>query len=593
MSEYLQYTAFIILAPLTALAALGISAYARWRYPSKQSASLIWLNVPTTGWLLANTMELINPTENGTIFWSKVTYCFIAFTAAAWLAFCLRYTQHIAWMNVRRLGWFFIIPTLTLAVIWIPGLDRWMWTDKHFTPVHDMLAINVDYGPYFWVHFAYSHALVITGAVLIIRQYFRSFRLYRQMSIWLVVGVMFPMLVNAAYISHVIPDWKKDYTAISFGLAGLAFAIGIYRFHLFELRPVARDILVTNLPDAMLVLDPQQRVVDYNPAAQSVLMLPKEMIGQPVQQVLAAWPTILENLESKSPERDEVAFTHEGKTRFLDLQVTPLPESRGNSAGTLLVLRDVTLRRRADLALRQHAQELEASNAELDAFSHTVAHDLKNPLASIMAAADLLSERLDQLNPEEAQRMLNVVVGNTRKMGNIIDELLLLASVRKLSEITIIPLDMPRLVNGALERLAMMRMQYEAEIVAPAEWPRCLGYAPWVEEIWMNYISNAIKYGGTPPRVELGADVLQEGPLPVVRYWVRDNGLGVPQEAQQRIFRPFNRLDMQRTEGHGLGLSIVLRIVEKLGGQAGIDSKLGHGSTFWFTLPAVMRYDDE
>ena len=589
----MQYAFFIILAPMTALAVLGISAYARWRYPSRQSASLVWLNVPTTGWLLANTLELINPTEAGTFFWSKVTYSFIAFTAVAWLAFCLRYTEHTHWLNVRRMGWFFIVPTFTLAVLWLPGLDHWMWTAKQFTPILGMLAINVDYGPYFWVHSGYSYAMIIAGAVLIIRQYLRSFRLFRQMSSWLVLGVLFPLLVNAAYIGRLIPEWRKDYTAISFGLAVLAFAIGIYRYHLFELHPVARDILVTNLPDAMLVLDPQNRVVDYNPAAQTLLKLPEEVIGEPASQVLAAWPNALETLRSQNSGRDEIAIEQDGKDRFLDLQVSPLPGYRGGrSKGTLMVARDVTLRRHAEMALRQHAQELEASNAELDAFSHTVAHDLKNPLASIMAAADLLHDRLDQLPPEESQRMLNIVVNNTRKMGNIIDELLLLASVRKLSEITIVPLDMPRLVNGALERLAMTRLEHNAEIVCVDQWPRSLGYAPWVEEIWMNYISNAIKYGGTPPRVELGADIVQDGHLPVVRYWVRDNGPGVPREAQQRIFRPFNRLDVQRSEGHGLGLSIVLRIVEKLGGQAGIDSELGQGSTFWFTLPAIYRRDE-
>jgi signal transduction histidine kinase len=109
-----------------------------------------------------------------------------------------------------------------------------------------------------------------------------------------------------------------------------------------------------------------------------------------------------------------------------------------------------------------------------------------------------------------------------------------------------------------------------------------LGYAPWIEEVWVNYLSNAIKYGGRPPRVELGAETQPGG---LVRFWVRDNGPGIAPEAQVRLFVPFTRLDQVRAKGHGLGLSIVRRIVEKLGGQVGVISTPGQGSVFSFTLP--------
>ena len=109
-----------------------------------------------------------------------------------------------------------------------------------------------------------------------------------------------------------------------------------------------------------------------------------------------------------------------------------------------------------------------------------------------------------------------------------------------------------------------------------------MGHQPWVEEIWVNYLSNAIKYGGRPPKVELGAMVLSNG---MVRYWVRDNGPGISPEDQKRLFVPFTKLKQVNTKGHGLGLSIVQRIAAKLGGQVGVESKVGAGSLFWFTLP--------
>ena len=102
--------------------------------------------------------------------------------------------------------------------------------------------------------------------------------------------------------------------------------------------------------------------------------------------------------------------------------------------------------------------------------------------------------------------------------------------------------------------------------------------------MWANYLSNAIKYGGPSPRVELGATEQADGK---VRFWVRDNGPGIPAEKQAGLFRSFTRLDQARAKGHGLGLSIVQRIVEKLGGQVGVESEVGRGSVFAFSLPAI------
>jgi signal transduction histidine kinase len=122
--------------------------------------------------------------------------------------------------------------------------------------------------------------------------------------------------------------------------------------------------------------------------------------------------------------------------------------------------------------------------------------------------------------------------------------------------------------------------------------------------VWVNYISNAIKYGGNPPRVELGFDESADQPTstdsPVgapagsmIHYWVRDNGDGLTSEEQARLFTPFTQLSQVRARGHGLGLSIVWRIMKKLDGQAWVESEVGQGCTFYFALPSVVaRIED-
>ncbi len=242
-------------------------------------------------------------------------------------------------------------------------------------------------------------------------------------------------------------------------------------------------------------------------------------------------------------------------------------------------------RKRAEEVLRQYAIEMEERNQELDAFAHTAAHDLKNPVTVITGYAEFLEKYEGDLSDSEAKQYLHMIAQSGRKLSNVIRELLLLASVRRM-DVELSPIDMARVVEEARRRMADMIEEYQAKLIVPDTWPTASGHGPWIEEVWINYISNAIKYGGRPPRVELGAEVQPDG---MVRFWVLDNGAGIPAEAQSRLFTPFARLAQIRAEGHGLGLSIVLRIIEKLGGRVGVQSSgvPGRGCVFSFTLPGA------
>jgi two-component system sensor histidine kinase/response regulator len=224
---------------------------------------------------------------------------------------------------------------------------------------------------------------------------------------------------------------------------------------------------------------------------------------------------------------------------------------------------------------------------ELDAFAHTVAHDLKNPVGVTISYAQFLQKYIHKLPPHELNQFTDNIMWNGYKMSNIIDELLLLSSIRK-EDVRPVPLDMGQIVEDAQNRLTHLLKEEQAELIVPdpAVWPAALGYSPWVEEVWTNYISNAIKYGGQPPRIELGAAVQAD----MVKFWVKDNGDGLTPKEQKSLFIPFTRLGQVSTEGHGLGLSIVQRIVTKLGGEVGVESEgvPGQGSVFSFYLPQAV-----
>jgi signal transduction histidine kinase len=278
---------------------------------------------------------------------------------------------------------------------------------------------------------------------------------------------------------------------------------------------------------------------------------------------------------------------------------------------THLVLRD--LQRRFQAANSELERSLEAlayanvelleRNEELDAFAHTVAHDLKNPLTAVIGYSGLLEDRYTTMPVEQLGNFLHAIARTSRKLDTIIDELLLLAGVRKIGKIEPQRLDMAGIVAEAQGRLTDLIEEYHAEIVVPeaAAWPAALGRGSWVEEVWANYLSNAIKYGGTPPKIEVGYTPGEQAAQPEtghhdtasreskITFWVRDNGDGIALEEQERLFAPFEELHKVRAKGHGLGLSIVRRIVEKLGGQVGVESEPGQGSLFFFTLPAASE----
>ncbi len=235
------------------------------------------------------------------------------------------------------------------------------------------------------------------------------------------------------------------------------------------------------------------------------------------------------------------------------------------------------------VAARLERQELVE---ELDAFCHTVAHDLKNPLATLTGWIELTLLLVGKADEATLRHHLTKAVDSGRQLNGIIEGLLVLAGVRGQS-VTAGPLDTAALVAEAIKRLGHLLETQPAHIQKPVSWPAAIGYAPWIVEVWTNYISNAIKHGGAHQQIVLGGEGSPDGRF--ARFWVQDNGPGLDEAAQQMMFVPFTRISKVKTRGHGLGLSIVRRIVEKLGGQVGVVSKPGAGARFWFELPTDAK----
>lgn len=282
-----------------------------------------------------------------------------------------------------------------------------------------------------------------------------------------------------------------------------------------------------------------------------------------------------------------MALRKDGSRFPEDLTLTLLGDGR-----IICTCRDDTVRVEGEEALRQSKAKAEALNEELrktilelDAFAHTVAHDLKNPLQGILGLSESLRCYWDDIAEEEKKELVSMIEESGVTMGNIVNELLLLASVRK-EKVELAPVEPLDLIEKARKRLLYRIRETKARIEVTEPLGSFLGYGPWVEEVLSNFCSNALKYGGTPPWIRIGTDRTPDGR---VLLWVEDNGPGIPQDQRKGLFEEFTRYERVRAEGHGLGLSIVRRIMDKLGGEVGADDAvtgLG-GARFFAIFPAL------
>jgi signal transduction histidine kinase len=236
---------------------------------------------------------------------------------------------------------------------------------------------------------------------------------------------------------------------------------------------------------------------------------------------------------------------------------------------------EVRERRRAEDALT-------ARNRELESFVYTASHDLRTPLVSIEGFARLLEEDYADRLDSEGREYLWRVRANAADMDSLLSDLLELSRVTR-TQAPKGTVSVAEVVAQALQQLDHAIKDSGATVVVPEDLPTVCASATRLTQVFTNLLSNAIKFSreGADPRVEIAWEKRPDA----YRFLVRDNGIGIPEEYRERVFELFTRLKEKEVAGTGIGLAIVKRIVEDHGGELGVESEAGQGSTFWFTLP--------
>ncbi|MEG4535316.1 CHASE3 domain-containing protein [Microcoleus sp. D2_18a_D3] len=346
----------------------------------------------------------------------------------------------------------------------------------------------------------------------------------------------------------------------------------------------------------------------------------------------------LHQLNSRISEGEYMIATASGETRIWDFYSAPLGQLSDGRSLVISTAIDITARKQAEAEIRMlnatlegrvalRTNQLQAANEELEAFTYTVAHDLRAPLRGMQGLAEALLEDyrdiLDELGQEYAQQIVN----SGQQLEELIEDLLAYSRLSR----TDLSLQVLDLESAVVEAIAMVKADAKsshAQIIVQSPLPAVIAHRVTLIQVIANLLTNAIKFvEGVSPQVQIWAEELelpQKGqtdrdtagelergtvgqwehsqllmtspvlPVGFIRLWVEDNGIGIAPEHQKRIFGVFERLHgIESYPGTGIGLAIVKKGVDRMGGQVGVESQLGQGSRFWIQLRKHDRNADD
>jgi PAS domain S-box-containing protein len=366
LSSY-QFTPYSWALIVATLVGLGV-ALAAWRRRTALGAVyLVLLELAVAEWAFAIAFEAAATELSLKLFWSKIAYLGTTSAPLFYFLFAMAYSQQGKYLTRRNLALLSIAPVLTIVVAATNDWHHWLWTDISINP--DTNIAIYGHGLWFWIFVAYSYALLSVGVASLYLAVFRFPAFYKSQVGALLIGSALPIVGNVIYVFGLNPIPGLDWTPVAFVLSGLILVVGVFRFRLLDLIPVARNVLVDTMGDGVLVIDAQGRIADFNPAMQTIIGLPADqVIGHPAAQIFAHWQELIDCFQIDTESQIETYYGKETE-RCYDLRLSPLRDRRGQLTGQLIVLRDITKHKRLEKERTHLIQELEDALAQVKTLS--------------------------------------------------------------------------------------------------------------------------------------------------------------------------------------------------------------------------------
>ncbi|MBI1294017.1 response regulator [bacterium] len=427
MTQLVILNAFLILATL-----VGLPVFYSITTPKRPLAALLITLVLATGawWMVTNMLDLYAVTLEGKLFWIKIQYLAIVFLPVVWCLFAFEYSGY-HYLVRRYWKWLMVVPLITLVMVWTNDFHHLHWTGSEIVQQGMLQVIKLSYGPWFWVHLATSYVIILIGTVVLLRWVFQARHLRRYQVALLLFSSLLPTLTNALYVFRVIPEIYIDLTPIAFLVSGMALMGAFFRLQFIDFSPIARTLVLENLVDALLVLDRNLRIVDFNNRATQIFAHEGELHGRAIDDAFATyrqhavgWP-VLATMNTQEPTAVRVSIEQDGETAFYDLQVSNLQGEDERVMGRMVVLRDVTEEHLAQETLRKS----EAKNqALLEAMPDQIfvidregvfLYGKASWSGELLGDGRLDGKRLEDVYPHEQAAQLRQAIDAALKSGDL------------------------------------------------------------------------------------------------------------------------------------------------------------------------------
>jgi signal transduction histidine kinase len=371
-----------------------------------------------------------------------------------------------------------------------------------------------------------------------------------------------------------------DLTPIALTLTITALCTGFLRHNFMDLRPLAHDSVFNAMHEGLVVLDYKERVVDINLLGTFILQDKGNLLGREIKSLLPNW----KDWQAANPNGEisqEISIKLAGDPLVFKFQTTSVLDQRGKRNGTILLISDITEQKRAQ------EQMMEASRLKSQLLAN-LSHDLRSPLGAIIGFAEMLKDGSFGPMSENQEKASSEILDGANQLLSFINNMVGQAQIET-GKIILrnYPFDVNEVVGPLLSTLnfhASKKGLTLVEYIDPALPQRLVGDQFWLRQFVMNLVHNAVKFtekGSVTVRF-----VKREKAFWAIQ--VVDTGIGIPLEAQKRVFESFEQIhsmENSKQSGFGLGLSIVAKLTSIMGGKIELESEAGKGCTFAVVLP--------
>ncbi|OFW59525.1 MAG: hypothetical protein A2133_10440 [Actinobacteria bacterium RBG_16_64_13] len=370
---------------------LGVGYFTLRRRPASSSVALAVVSIAGAIWAWTTAFQLASGTLEHAVAFHKLAFIGIDAIGVAWFVFAATYTGHQKWVTARKLVILSLLPVMTQVLVWTSPYHTLVWKALTMNAAGSSAILHESPGVWWWVDTAYSYGLLVLGIVLLAVILFRELVIYRRQVTALLVGVIIPLAADAIYTYGAPRAEPVNLVPALFAWVGLVLFWGFTRYQLLDVTPAAREFVVKHMSDSLIVTDTRDRIVYLNPAAEELLGKELRFVTRkPIAEVMAGSPGLL------AAHRNGGEYTSAGRPqereyegRFYEGRVSALRDSHDRVRGNILVLRDFTDRREAELALEEahrglegrvqaRTAELRTANEELSRSRARLAHLLSS-----------------------------------------------------------------------------------------------------------------------------------------------------------------------------------------------------------------------